>query len=538
MLKLKTFATLALIALSGSASAQIYYQFPTTASALSSKRSCIDAGASDAYACSLPDVPPSAYPTNFEACFDANTANVGNATIAFNGLAAKNITKVQGGVATVLADNDIRAGQWVCVKYDGTQFQMLSQLGNAAAGGGGITDASTTYTGGTASGLIFNDAGVVATDPGLTLNKTSRTLTWSAGTLVGAVNAVTMSATGNVSGNSGIDFTLTPAGGTNGNFYALAGRLATGYTSGQINVNNAGVLGENSGTGSGGNYKYGVIGHANGNAGSLFQIGVGGFATPVNGSSGQVVGVYGSGYAGSGTPTRSTGVMGLGNSNATNAAGGYFTLATLTGPNAVLPAPTGISALSADNGSVATPIAIFRDNGAASPTTGPTATVSILDGANIQAGNTVLTTATMTATRQGVLGSAWHAYSWSNAQVTALGAVLSGNITAVTLPAKTVVENMYVVITGAAAGTTTLTVSCGRTSASYIDYIVASNAQAAANTVYGDASGERGTNLTGYDLPSYTGTTNVVCQFTSTGANLSAVTGSTGLVILKTALVP
>lgn len=121
--------------------------------------------------------------------------------------------------------------------------------------------------------------------------------------------------------------------------------------------------------------------------------------------------------------------------------------------------------------------------------------------------------------------------SWTNAMVTALPTT-AGDIAWGTLPAKTIVRNAYVVITGAAAGPATVTVAVGRVSATYIDYIVASDAKAAANTVYGDASGERGTNLTSYDLPSYTGTTVINAHFVSSGANLSTVTGSTGMVCL------
>lgn len=129
------------------------------------------------------------------------------------------------------------------------------------------------------------------------------------------------------------------------------------------------------------------------------------------------------------------------------------------------------------------------------------------------------------------------ALPWTNAQVVALPTT-AGDILMATLPPKTVVENAYVVITGAAVGPTTVTVACGRTSATYIDYIVASNAKAAANTVYGDASGERGTNLVGYDLPSYTASVPVYCHFISTGANLSTVTGSSGILYLTTTRLP
>lgn len=153
-----------------------------------------------------------------------------------------------------------------------------------------------------------------------------------------------------------------------------------------------------------------------------------------------------------------------------------------------------------------------------------------------------LTASTMTAEIAAQQRTATHAYTWSNAQVVALGATTTGNINVATLPAKTQVLDAMVVITGAGAGTTTLTVSCGDAIAGtpFINYVVASNAQAAANTVYGDAVAERGTSLDTefWYLPSYTATTLVTCQFISSGGNLSAVTGSTGRVILTTRLLP
>lgn len=149
-----------------------------------------------------------------------------------------------------------------------------------------------------------------------------------------------------------------------------------------------------------------------------------------------------------------------------------------------------------------------------------------------------LTAGTMTAGNATRVRTTWHAFTWTNAMVAALGASLTGDIKVCTLPAKTIVTNAYIVITGQAAGTATLTVALGRTAASYIDYLTAQTAQAAANTVYGDASGERGTNLVSYDLPSFTGTTDVFTHWVSTVQNLSAVTGSAGTVYLQTELLP
>lgn len=100
------------------------------------KYTCEDAGVSDAFACSFA-VSPGAYATGEVYRFKANTANTDAATANFNTIGAVAIKKVAGGITTDLATNDIRAGQWVEVVYDGTNFQMVSASGNASSGGGG-----------------------------------------------------------------------------------------------------------------------------------------------------------------------------------------------------------------------------------------------------------------------------------------------------------------------------------------------------------------------------------------------------------------
>lgn len=218
--------------------------------------------------------------------------------------------------------------------------------------------------------------------------------------------------------------------------------------------------------------------------------------------------------------------------NTGSAVAGYFSL------GATAPAATNLVAgIVCDNAAIAAPCFIARDNGAALPTTGATATTQIMDGAQLQLGNMVLTTTTATAAVQAQVRTGWHSYEITTAMVnTALGAGTTGDVSMFTMPAKTVLENAYVIVTEAAAGPNTLTIACGRTSALYIDYIVASDAKAAANTVYGDASAERGTNLTGYDLPSYTGTTTVNCHFIA-GNTTDLTTGQYRLDV-KTSLVP
>lgn len=113
---------------------------------------CQDAGANDTYACNITDGTNNlqAYVTGMPYRFKANTANTGAATINFNSLGAKTIKKVAGGITTDLADNDIRAGQWVDLVYDGTNMQCSACSGNAPAGGGISTNrVSVTASSGT-----------------------------------------------------------------------------------------------------------------------------------------------------------------------------------------------------------------------------------------------------------------------------------------------------------------------------------------------------------------------------------------------------
>lgn len=118
----------------------------TKANTLEAGLFCQDAGATDAYACSLsPAI--TGYVTGTLYAFKANTANVGPATLNLNALGAITIKKAQGGITTDLADNDIRAGQWVVVEYDGTNMQMQSTLGNAATGTGTVTTSGSPVSG-------------------------------------------------------------------------------------------------------------------------------------------------------------------------------------------------------------------------------------------------------------------------------------------------------------------------------------------------------------------------------------------------------
>lgn len=100
-----------------------------------------DGGGTDAYSITL--VPPiTSYTTGQVFNFKANTVNVGNATLSINGLTAKNILKNND---QTLEDGDIEAGQIVTVVYDGTQFQMQSQIANVFASKANVQKGEMIY---------------------------------------------------------------------------------------------------------------------------------------------------------------------------------------------------------------------------------------------------------------------------------------------------------------------------------------------------------------------------------------------------------
>jgi hypothetical protein len=90
-----------------------------------------DAGSTDAYAITpSPAVRAYADLTGVPVIFKANTINTGAATLQISGLSSPP-TIVKSYNAT-LDNGDIKAGQWVCVTYDGTNFQLLSPVTQAA----------------------------------------------------------------------------------------------------------------------------------------------------------------------------------------------------------------------------------------------------------------------------------------------------------------------------------------------------------------------------------------------------------------------
>lgn len=96
---------------------------------------------------------PSAYVIGQRYSFIANFSNTGAATLNVDSLGAKAITKYG---TSPLTTGDISNGAVVDTVYDGTQFQMLSQLSSVGAGTVSSVDTNNGLTGGpiTGSGTI------------------------------------------------------------------------------------------------------------------------------------------------------------------------------------------------------------------------------------------------------------------------------------------------------------------------------------------------------------------------------------------------
>jgi len=146
---------------------------PTAATAHNESipRSCTATNSGNAYSCSTsPTFTPAAGDT---ISIDFNAANTGTATLAVNGAAAATIKK--WGNSSSLAANDVLAGHWISATYDGTNWQLEGQLGNANATeiNGGAVPASAaviaTNSGGQPVGAATTGSGsvVLATSPTL-----------------------------------------------------------------------------------------------------------------------------------------------------------------------------------------------------------------------------------------------------------------------------------------------------------------------------------------------------------------------------------
>jgi uncharacterized protein YjbI with pentapeptide repeats len=105
----------------------------------------------NAYVVVLP-VAPAGYTAGQVVTFKSATANTGGITLAVNGLPTKTVFK---NVNVQLEANDIKAGQIVSVMYDGTNFQVISQLSQVSGFTGVLAG---DVTGPQGSTIIANSA--------------------------------------------------------------------------------------------------------------------------------------------------------------------------------------------------------------------------------------------------------------------------------------------------------------------------------------------------------------------------------------------
>jgi hypothetical protein len=193
--------------------------------------SCADAGSTDAYACNLSPAITAYGPVGTHYRFYANTSNTGAASINFNSLGALTLVKVAGGVTTALADNDIRAGQWVdCIVAAGSRCQVQSTLGNAAGGSGTVTVVSSGNL--TSTALVTGGGTQTLQTPSATSTlDSSGNLALAGGATIAAGSTVCFSgrsciqstADSNLmlSNNAGTAFSLLRFGGTTSSFPAF-----------------------------------------------------------------------------------------------------------------------------------------------------------------------------------------------------------------------------------------------------------------------------------------------------------------------------
>jgi|TARA_R110002020_G_scaffold137251_1_gene306144 hypothetical protein len=135
-----------------------------------------DTGSADAYVIALAPV-VTAYVAGQEFNFKAGATSTGASTLNVNGLGVKNIKKMND---QNIAAGDIEADAIIKVVYDGTSFQMLSQVGTS-----GMT--SFTLTGDSGSNQTIDEASTMDVAGGTGID-----------TVVGATDTVTVSVDSNV----------------------------------------------------------------------------------------------------------------------------------------------------------------------------------------------------------------------------------------------------------------------------------------------------------------------------------------------------
>lgn len=251
----------------------------------------VDTGSANTYAIA-PSPAITAYAAGQIFRFKATSANTTTSTLNVNSLGAKTILKLS---ATNLAANDILAGAIVEVQYDGTNFQMLSQIGNTASATIPlVTKFTASGTWSKSAGMVYAIVEVVGAGGNGGAASSGTTVARGGGgggggysrkriaaATLGATETVTVGTTAGATSSFGAHASAT--GGAVGTAATVAGQNRAGGTAGigsSGDINSAGG-GGSSGGGSGGS--------------SFFGGGGGGSDTTGNGGNAQVYGGGGGG---------------------------------------------------------------------------------------------------------------------------------------------------------------------------------------------------------------------------------------------------
>lgn len=222
----------------------------------------IDSVGSDAYAIA-PSPAITAYADGQVFMFKAGTANTGNATLAVNGLTAKNILK---SISQTLQTGDILAGQRVIVSYDAANdcFQLLSVPGTYTNVAG-----STVY-----SGFGIARFGGDGSDGALTVASGTTTINLGSAAVV-VKNYTSIS----ITGTGAVAFSNPHANGTTIIFRSQGAVALTSSATRLIDLRNLGSTGGTGGTGSDnangtiGTQSFGIFDAGHGGLGSATGVG-------------------------------------------------------------------------------------------------------------------------------------------------------------------------------------------------------------------------------------------------------------------------
>ncbi len=97
---------------------------------------------------------PISYVTGEVYCFKATAANTGAATLSINGIGAESLTKESVSGPIGLVGGEIQLHQFVCVAFDGTNFQIESQIAPLSTGVTSFTGDGTILSNSASTGAV------------------------------------------------------------------------------------------------------------------------------------------------------------------------------------------------------------------------------------------------------------------------------------------------------------------------------------------------------------------------------------------------